>query len=95
MQTRKIVAVIGLVTICVPAAVLVQVVEVVAASVMAIVAVIGVIGAIVMVLTVELVDRAVGMAVTVVQAVAVMVEDLVVDAVVVHGLELVVQEREI
>lgn len=69
--------------------------EVVAASAMEIVAVTGVIEVIVMVLTVELVDRAVGMAVTVVQAVAVMVEDLVVDAVEVHGLELAVQEREI
>lgn len=92
MQTRKTVAAIGLVIISVPAAVLAQVAEVEAVSAKEIVAVIG---AIVMVSTEELVDRAVGIAAMVVQAVAVTVEDLVVDEVEVHGLELAVQECEI
>lgn len=92
MQTRKTVAAIGLLIISVPAAVLAQVAEVEAVSAKEIVAVIG---AIVMVSTEELVDRAVGIAAMVVQAVAVTVEDLVVDEVEVHGLELAVQECEI
>lgn len=92
MQTRKTVAAIGLVTISVPAALLGQVVEVEVVSAKEIVAVIG---EIVTVSTEELVERAVGMAAMVVQAVAVMVADLVVDAVEVHGLELAVQECEI